>query len=154
VAIDAQYCEPQQSDHAWLPHSAIYDNWTQGGFACELLECLWSYPESETADAVSEQTLEQRFLKEAEQWDSETAHLSSPVQRFNHPSYIAVLGMAQDHRNEVITLMLRDLQQNRREWFSALSYLTHENPIQRKDSGNLNRMIEAWVRWGKLRGRL
>lgn len=154
MAIDAPYCESRQSDHAWLPVPAIYDTWRQGGCAHELLEGLWSYPESKTANAVSEKTLEQQFLKEAEQWDSETAHLSSPVQRFNHPSYIAVLGMAQDHRDEVIALMLRDLQQNRREWFSALSYLTHENPIQRKDSGNLNRMIDAWVRWGKLRGRL
>jgi hypothetical protein len=68
-----------------------------------------------------------------------------------HPSYQAIMGMASDNRDEVIDLMLRDMQQNRREWFWALSYLTHENPIERKDAGRLDKMIKAWVRWGQQR---
>ena len=93
--------------------------------------------------------LEQQFYQEAEKWDTETAHLSSPAQRFAHPSYVAILGMANDNREKIIDLLLRDMQQNRREWFWALSYLTHENPIPRAASGRLEKMIDAWVEWGR-----
>ena len=104
--------------------------------------------------AVIEPALEERFREQAEKWDKETAHISSPVQRFSHPSYMAILGMAQDDRDKVIDLLLRDMRDNSREWFWALSYLTHENPVTRKESGRLNKMIDAWVRWGKERGRI
>jgi hypothetical protein len=97
---------------------------------------------------------EQRFYLEAEKWDEETAHLSSPAQKFAHPSYVAILGMANDNRDKVIDLLLQDMQRNRREWFWALSYLTHENPIPRSASGRLDKMIMAWVEWGKERGRI
>jgi hypothetical protein len=99
-------------------------------------------------------TLEERFREEAEKWDRETAHLSSPAQRFLHPSYVAIMGMAQDNRDKVIDLLLRDMRDNRREWFWALSYLTHQNPIDKRDSGKLDNMIQSWVRWGKQEGRL
>lgn len=103
--------------------------------------------------ATQTSTLEQRFLVQAERWDRETAHLSSPTQRFANASYQAILGMGNDHREEMIDLLLRDMEQNRREWFWALSYLTHENPIERKDAGKLDLMIAAWVRWGRQRVR-
>jgi hypothetical protein len=103
---------------------------------------------------VPAKTLEERFHEQAEKWDRETAHLSAPSQRFAHASYLAILGMANDQREEVIDLLLRDMQRNRREWFWALSYLTHENPVERKESGKLDKMIDAWVRWGRHRGRL
>jgi len=71
-----------------------------------------------------------------------------------HPSYQAILGMAQDDKQEIIRLMLRDLQENRTPWFWALSYLTQDNPIQRSEVGKLDKMIKAWVHWGKARNML
>jgi len=109
--------------------------------------------EATSAAVADARTLEERFREQAEKWDRETAHLSSPTQRFVNPSYQAILGMGNDHREDVIDLLLRDMQQNRREWFWALSYLTHENPIERKDAGKLDKMIDAWVRWGRKRHR-
>jgi hypothetical protein len=103
-------------------------------------------------ERASAGTIEQQFVEQADKWDNETAHLSSPAQRFLHPSYVAVMGMAQDNRDVIIRLLLRDMEENRREWFWALSYLTHENPIDRRDSGNLDKMIKAWVQWGKTKG--
>jgi hypothetical protein len=70
-----------------------------------------------------------------------------------HPSYQAILGMAQGHEEEMVRLMLRDLRDNRTPWFWALSYLTHDNPIQRSDAGRLDKMIKAWVDWGKERNK-
>lgn len=67
-----------------------------------------------------------------------------------HPSYQAILGMGW----KVVPFLLRDLQQNRRAWFGALSYLTRANPIKPKDAGKMDKMIEAWVQWGRDKGLL
>jgi len=118
-----------------------------------ILEEMWEWPicGEEVHAREAEKRLEERFREQADKWQRETQHLSSPGQRMMHPSYQAIMGMANDNRDEVIDLLLRDMQQNRREWFWALSYLTHENPIDRKNAGKLDKMIEAWVRWGQQR---
>jgi hypothetical protein len=101
--------------------------------------------------------LDRRLRQQAERWDRETAHLSSPLQRMMHPSYQAILGMSAEsaeNRRKVIRFLLRDLKQNRRDWLLALSYLTHENPINPKDSGKTDKMIRSWVKWGEEQGLL
>ena len=97
--------------------------------------------------------LRHRFLDLAQQWSDETGHLSSPSQKMLHPSYQAIMGMAQEHKDEVIDLFIQDMRENRRQWFWALSYLTQANPITPEDAGRIDRMIGAWVRWGELRAR-
>lgn len=99
-------------------------------------------------------SLEERFRTQADKWRRETEHVSSPSQMMTHPSYQAILGMAQGHEEEMIRLMLLDLRDNRTPWFWALSYLTHDNPIEHSDAGRLDKMIKAWVDWGKARGKL
>jgi hypothetical protein len=110
---------------------------------------------SDTLDHLRD--LEGRLRQQAEQWDRETAHLSSPLQRMMHPSYQAIMGMsaesAEDKRN-VIRFLLRDMNQNRRDWLLALSYLTDENPINPKDSGKTDKMIMSWMKWGEEKGLL
>lgn len=101
---------------------------------------------------VDEASLEKRFCEQAEKWARETKHLSSPAQKVIHLSYQAILGMALENKEGVIRLLLRDLQDNRREWFWALSYLAQTNPINPKDAGKMDKMIKAWVDWGARRG--
>lgn len=96
-------------------------------------------------------TLEERFRKLAQQWADETSHVSSPNQKMLHPSYQAILGMGQEHKDEIIDLLLQDMAENRRPWFWALSYLAQANPITPADAGRKDRMINAWVDWGKTR---
>ncbi|MGD0733382.1 MAG: hypothetical protein ABR956_19115 [Terracidiphilus sp.] len=105
---------------------------------------LWSSKEPKS-------TLKERFSELAQQWGDETGHLSSPNQKMLHPSYQAILGMGQEHREEIIDLLLQDLKDNRRQWFWALSFLAQANPITPADAGRMDRMIDAWVRWGKTR---
>lgn len=90
------------------------------------------------------------FAEHTERWQAETAHLSSPSQVMAHPSYQAILGMGK----AVVPLLLRDLQRNRRPWFAALTYLTGQNPISRSDAGKMDKMINAWVKWGEKAGLL
>jgi len=102
-------------------------------------------------------TLEQRFQEQAEKWERETAHLSSPLQKMENPSYQAIMGMSAEspeHKRALIRFMLRDLRNNHRDWFLALSYLTQYNPIRQKDYGKPSKMIESWVKWGQSQGLL
>jgi hypothetical protein len=111
----------------------------------------WLHVLTEPVIAESK-ALDQRFREQAEKWAAETAHMSSPTQMMMHPSYQAVLGMAQENKREVIRLLILDLQEHRRTWFWALSYITHDNPINPSDAGKMGKMIDAWVKWGKAQG--
>lgn len=143
------FCTTWNPDSTWCPAS-------EQDRDLKLLEKgskAWSLPveakETKVLVLESEQSLEERFREQAEKWARETEHLSSPTQMMLHPSYQAILGMAREDEQEVIRLMLRDLRDNRREWFWALSYLTQDNPINPRDAGKMDKMIDAWVKWGK-----
>jgi hypothetical protein len=71
-----------------------------------------------------------------------------------HPSYQAILGMGAEHKRDVVRLLLRDLQKNKRDWILALSYLTQVNPINPKDAGKTDKIVDSWVQWGKEQGLL
>lgn len=155
-----KFCAIEFNDEEWTERPSPYLLWQshKRDRSVRILEGLWQLPTdiaTETATAVeAQESLEARFREQADKWALETAHLSSPTQRSSHPSYLAILGMAREDNEEIIRLMLRDLRDNRRLWFWALSYLTKENPIMREDAGKLDRMIKAWVEWGKQRGKL
>jgi hypothetical protein len=102
----------------------------------------------------AEASLEERFREEADKWERETAHLSSPLQRMMHPSYQAILGMGAGHKWDIVRLLLRDMQTKRRDWLLALSYLTQANPVSSKDAGKTDKLVSAWLRWGKEQGLL
>jgi hypothetical protein len=100
--------------------------------------------------ATADHSLEQRFLEHANKWERETGYLSSVTKRVMHPSYQAIIGMGGD----VVPFLLRDLQQNRRDWFWALTAITQVNPISPEDAGKVEQMAKAWLNWGKEKGLL
>jgi|CZKH01.1.fsa_nt_gi hypothetical protein len=113
-------------------------------------------PQAEQAIAAKAK-LEADFFKQAEKWDRETAHMSSPLQKMMHPSYQAILGMSAEsaqNKRDIIRFMLHDLKTSHREWSLALSYLTQHNPINPKDYGKTDKINAAWIRWGEDEGRL
>jgi hypothetical protein len=65
-----------------------------------------------------------------------------------HPSYQKIIKMGWD----VVPLLLKDLQETKSFWFWALTSITEENPIGPKDAGNVLKMTDAWIRWGRGRG--
>jgi len=84
-----------------------------------------------------------RFHELADRWERETSHVSSLTKRVMHPSYQSIIAMGPD----IVSLLIQDLRENRRDWFWALQHLTQENPVRPKDAGNLDKMIAAWVAW-------
>jgi hypothetical protein len=68
-----------------------------------------------------------------------------------HPAYQRIIGMGP----AVVPFMLERFRDGALEhWFWALSAITGENPITEDIAGNIKKMAEAWVQWGKTNGYL
>jgi hypothetical protein len=100
------------------------------------------------AQPPSGDNLEERFTRLATKWHQAVAHQSSSRVRDNHPAYQEIIRLGPP----VVPLLLRDLERNRRHWFTALVAITGVNPVTREDAGDIPRMIEAWLRWGRENG--
>jgi hypothetical protein len=107
-----------------------------------------SVPAQQTADLPPAESIEQKFERLAAAWHKAVAHHSSNRIRHNHPAYQEIIGMGP----VVVPLLLRDLNINRRHWFVALSAITGADPVSEEGAGNIPRMTEAWLHWGKENG--
>jgi len=65
-----------------------------------------------------------------------------------HPAYQRIIGLGRP----VVRHILRELQRSPDHWFWALHSITGEDPVKESDSGNLARMADAWLKWGRSRG--
>lgn len=103
-------------------------------------------PETRTPITPPAETLEQRFRRLEATWIAEVGHLSSPRALCSHPAFREIIGMGR----AVVPLMLRDLEERPRLWVWALPEITGEDPVPPSDAGNIARMSEAWLRWGRV----
>src|SRR5438876_4971070 len=94
------------------------------------------------------QAIEPRFRDLEATWIRETGHLSSSTQIRNHSAFLEIIKLGE----RVVPLMLRDLQERPRLWVWALPVITGENPVPVADAGNIAKMSEAWLQWGKAKG--
>jgi hypothetical protein len=94
------------------------------------------------------ETLEERFRRLEATWIAEVGHSSSPAVLVNHPAFQEILRMGA----AVVPLMLRDLEQRPRLWVWALPRITGADPVPESDRGNIGKMSEAWLRWGRANG--
>jgi hypothetical protein len=109
---------------------------------------LWEAREKqilEVARRGADEGLRVAFEELALSWSSATSHLSSVTKLVEHPAYRQIIGLGP----AVLPLMLRDLAENGRFWFPALSAITGENPVADDAAGDVGRMTEAWIDWGR-----
>jgi hypothetical protein len=92
--------------------------------------------------------LEQRFRELEAIWLRDTGHLSSSTKIRSHHAFLELIQLG----SPVVPLMLRDLQERPRLWVWALPAITGENPVRPGDRGNIAKMTEAWLTWGKAKG--
>lgn len=104
----------------------------------------------EAAESL-QQSIEPEFAYHAAKWATETTHLSSIQQAMNHPSYKRIMAMADRDRARVLALILRELQVRPAHWFHALASITGENPVKPRDAGRFDKMVQAWLDWGRKR---
>jgi hypothetical protein len=94
------------------------------------------------------ETVEERFRRLERTWFDEIGYSSSPDELRAHWAFQEIVSMG----DAVVPLMLRDLQERPRFWVWALRRITGADPVPVSDRGNITKMSEAWVRWGKEHG--
>ena len=89
--------------------------------------------------------LEREFRQLTDQWYEETRFLSSTSEIVSKETYYQIVALGK----RVIPLILRELQERNGHWFLALRALTKDDPVGPQDRGNMRRMTQAWLDWGK-----
>ena len=92
------------------------------------------------------ETIETRFRRLAYEWKRETGHMSTVSRIAEHPSYLGIIAMGEP----AIPLILKDLKVEPNHWFPALFSIAGEGPhIPEHDKGDIGKISEAWLEWGK-----
>jgi hypothetical protein len=94
------------------------------------------------------ESIEDKFRRLADVWRAETGHVSSTTDLVAHPAFQEIVGMG----SPVIPLLLRELQSRPGHWHRALRRITGVDPVPSTDRGDIAKMAEAWLRWGKEQG--
>ncbi len=107
-------------------------------------------PARNTSDGASLEDLERRFRHLVTVWEEQTRFVSDAHRIIEHPTFqeIIRLGVA------VIPLMLllRDPEHGPCLWVWAVPRITGASPVPAADRGNITKMAEAWLRWGRENG--
>ena len=102
----------------------------------------------QSAPAVSEADLRERFRRLAAQWKEQSRYLSNTAQMAMLPSYQRIIGMGWP----AVPLILEELRREPGQWFWALESITDENPVPPEAAGQVRLMAQAWLDWGRRRG--
>ena len=89
--------------------------------------------------------LESQFHRLKAQWRADTFVLSDPNKIMGHPAMRSIIAMGED----VVPIILRDLRDDPSLLVWALPKIVGMNP---PFQGNNDRMIEAWLQWGREKG--
>jgi len=96
-------------------------------------------------------TLEKEFNRLAQDWKSGLGPQSSITRIVTHPAYLEIIS----HGEEMIPFVLRELQREPNHWFIALKAMAKNfSPVRPEDAGNIKKMAEAWLEWGRKNGKL
>jgi len=139
IADRIQYPEA----HPRYYESCPQDCWKRGG-GIEYDE--HAFPQNED----SESQLEKEFLKLAKTWKEQTGGSSSVTSMVMHPAYLEIISYGE----KMIPFILKDLQNKPSHWFIALRTLARSSPVKPEDAGNIKKMTEAWLTWGRENGKL
>ena len=94
-------------------------------------------------------SIEEEFARLASSWREEMSFASSATAISMHSAYQQIIGLGED----AVPLILHEIEMSGPDhWFWALSAITRENPITAEIAGNLTKMSEAWLEWGRRRG--
>jgi hypothetical protein len=110
--------------------------------------CKWH---STSRGKIRRSNIQQQFTQLANTWKQETAHQSNITTRAMHPAYQRIIGMGRD----ALPFILEEFRKGELDdWFWALYAITGENPITEEMAGDMDKMAEAWLQWGRDAGYL
>jgi hypothetical protein len=104
-------------------------------------------PIKQTTETPTE-SIEQRFRRLEATWLAEVGYSSSSNVLRNHPAFQEIIALGE----AVVPSMLRDLEERPRLWVWALPRITGADPVPEFARGNIAKMSEAWLRWGREHG--
>ncbi len=107
-----------------------------------------SVPVKQPPTAKQTESVEQRFRRLEALWTADTGYLSSDTEIVGHPAFQEIISMG----DAVVPFMIRDLAARSSLWVWALPDLTGADPVTPEDRGNIRKMSEAWLRWGREHG--
>jgi len=86
-----------------------------------------------------------RFCDLKDEWERDTAILSSITEIAMHPAYQQIIGLGP----VAVPLILYEMSKRPNHWFWALKSITGENPVPPSARGNIQEMTNAWLNWGR-----
>jgi hypothetical protein len=108
-----------------------------------------SLQENEARQPAAAPDTEAEFRKLAEQWRSETMFISLDRERVCNFAYQQIIGMGKD----ALPFIFRELKETTSDWFWALRAITRTDvEVRQEDKGNVHKIAEAWMEWGKQHG--
>ena len=96
---------------------------------------------------VSAET-KREFRRLAEEWKASHGPRSTLKTMSEHPAYRAIIALGEP----AVSFLLEELARDPDWWFSALKAITGASPVRPEDRGNLVKMAESWVEWGRSNG--
>lgn len=89
--------------------------------------------------------IEDRFTKLAAVWEEQSTYLSSMEKQCMLAPYQEIMTMGWP----VVPLILKRMEQEPDWWFWALRFITSVNPVPESAEGDLTKMTDAWLQWGR-----
>lgn len=94
---------------------------------------------------IATESLPGKFKRLLAEWREQSALLPSVTAMVMLPSYQGIIGMGKP----ALPLILNELKEKRYHLFWALRAISGVDPVPPKDRGRIDKMIEAWIKWGR-----
>jgi hypothetical protein len=88
------------------------------------------------------------FQRLAKEWKASRGPATTVGMMTRHPAYKAIIELGEP----AVPLLLQELDGEPDHWFAALRAITSANPVRPEDQGDLEKMAESWIEWGRANG--
>ena len=95
--------------------------------------------------STSSAELRDEFAKLVNSWKTGRHRGFDVAQMIEHPDYQRIIDMGE----QAVPLILEELEREVDHWFPALRQLTGASPVPEESKGNLAKMRDAWLCWGR-----
>jgi len=110
----------------------------------DLAQAFFAYREKDAVDPAIRDTFARLLAK----WREERSPTDPGLSMFLRPAYQEIIGLGM----QAVPLILRELEHQLDHWFWALAAITRENPVPQQFRGDLRKMRDYWLSWGRRYG--